>query len=153
MFTWWSNYIFSADGNYHITTMTKATLFANGLVKWEPPAIFKVRMVELERKIMLTTFTSSVLVWYRCSLLPIRWTNLLAQIWLLDFWRFSGNFPLPIHYLRRGNITELSGIMCSLSVSREGSASTSTVWMQQDDDKINILFQACNVLLEQLTIY
>lgn len=31
----------NADGNYHITTMTKATLFANGLVKWEPPAIFK----------------------------------------------------------------------------------------------------------------
>ena len=25
--------------------MTKATLFANGLVKWEPPAIFKVRMI------------------------------------------------------------------------------------------------------------
>ena len=37
---------FSADGNYHITTMTKATLFANGLVKWEPPAIFKVRILE-----------------------------------------------------------------------------------------------------------
>ena len=31
----------SADGNYHITTMTKATLYHNGLVKWEPPAIFK----------------------------------------------------------------------------------------------------------------
>ena len=37
--------IVSADGNYHITTMTKATLFANGLVKWEPPAIFKVRII------------------------------------------------------------------------------------------------------------
>ena len=32
---------FSADGNYHITTMTKATLYHDGLVKWEPPAIFK----------------------------------------------------------------------------------------------------------------
>ena len=31
----------SADGNYHITTMTKATLYSTGLVKWEPPAIFK----------------------------------------------------------------------------------------------------------------
>jgi hypothetical protein len=31
----------SADGNYHITTMTKATLYHHGLVKWEPPAIFK----------------------------------------------------------------------------------------------------------------
>ena len=31
----------SADGNYHITTMTKATLYHDGLVKWEPPAIFK----------------------------------------------------------------------------------------------------------------
>ena len=31
----------SADGNYHLTTMTKATLFHHGLVKWEPPAIFK----------------------------------------------------------------------------------------------------------------
>ena len=34
-------YNYSADGNYHITTMTKATLYHNGLVKWEPPAIFK----------------------------------------------------------------------------------------------------------------
>ena len=34
-------YIYSADGNYHITTMTKATLYHDGLVKWEPPAIFK----------------------------------------------------------------------------------------------------------------
>ena len=33
--------VFSADGNYHITTMTKATLYHHGLVKWEPPAIFK----------------------------------------------------------------------------------------------------------------
>jgi len=31
----------NADGNYHLTTMTKATLFHHGLVKWEPPAIFK----------------------------------------------------------------------------------------------------------------
>jgi len=31
----------NADGNYHITTMTKATLYHHGLVKWEPPAIFK----------------------------------------------------------------------------------------------------------------
>merc|ERR1711963_604503 len=31
----------NADGNYHITTMTKATLYHDGLVKWEPPAIFK----------------------------------------------------------------------------------------------------------------
>lgn len=31
----------NADGDYHITTMTKATLYHHGLVKWEPPAIFK----------------------------------------------------------------------------------------------------------------
>ena len=38
--------------------MTKATLFANGLVKWEPPAIFKVRMIGieyLEREIITTS--------------------------------------------------------------------------------------------------
>ena len=32
---------YSDDGNYHMTTMTKATLYHHGLVKWEPPAIFK----------------------------------------------------------------------------------------------------------------
>ena len=36
-----ANCVCSADGNYHITTMTKATLYHDGLVKWEPPAIFK----------------------------------------------------------------------------------------------------------------
>ena len=36
-----TNCVCSADGNYHITTMTKATLYHDGLVKWEPPAIFK----------------------------------------------------------------------------------------------------------------
>ena len=32
---------YSADGNYEVTLMTKATLDWNGLVKWEPPAIYK----------------------------------------------------------------------------------------------------------------
>lgn len=31
----------NADGDYQITTMTKATLYNTGQVKWEPPAIFK----------------------------------------------------------------------------------------------------------------
>ncbi|CAD5116496.1 DgyrCDS5376 [Dimorphilus gyrociliatus] len=31
----------NADGNYEVTLMTKATLFANGTVHWEPPAIYK----------------------------------------------------------------------------------------------------------------
>lgn len=31
----------SADGNYEVTLMTKATLYANGRVHWEPPAIYK----------------------------------------------------------------------------------------------------------------
>ena len=31
----------SADGNYQVTLMTKATLHPDGLVVWEPPAIYK----------------------------------------------------------------------------------------------------------------
>lgn len=31
----------SADGNYEVTLMTKATLQPEGLVIWEPPAIYK----------------------------------------------------------------------------------------------------------------
>ncbi|KAK3605661.1 hypothetical protein CHS0354_032618 [Potamilus streckersoni] len=31
----------NADGNYEVTLMTKATLHQNGLVVWEPPAIYK----------------------------------------------------------------------------------------------------------------
>ena len=31
----------SADGNYEVTLMTKATLHYNGKVLWEPPAIYK----------------------------------------------------------------------------------------------------------------
>ncbi|KAK7115593.1 acetylcholine receptor subunit alpha-like isoform X2 [Littorina saxatilis] len=31
----------NADGNYQVTLMTKATLHPNGLVIWEPPAIYK----------------------------------------------------------------------------------------------------------------
>lgn len=32
---------FSADGNYEVTLMTKATLHPDGRVVWEPPAIYK----------------------------------------------------------------------------------------------------------------
>ena len=32
---------YSADGNYQVTLMTKATLHSNGRVVWEPPAIYK----------------------------------------------------------------------------------------------------------------
>ena len=31
----------SADGNYEVTMMTKATIFFNGAVHWKPPAIYK----------------------------------------------------------------------------------------------------------------
>ncbi len=31
----------SADGKYEITLMTRAQVFFNGTVIWEPPAIFK----------------------------------------------------------------------------------------------------------------
>jgi len=31
----------SADGNYEVTLMTKATLHNDGLVLWTPPAIYK----------------------------------------------------------------------------------------------------------------
>jgi nicotinic acetylcholine receptor len=42
--------ICSADGAYNITiTNTKATLHYNGLVKWEPPAIFvSLCMIDVE---------------------------------------------------------------------------------------------------------
>jgi nicotinic acetylcholine receptor len=33
--------ISSADGEYVVTTMTKAVLNSDGRVKWDPPAIFK----------------------------------------------------------------------------------------------------------------
>ncbi|KAI8777769.1 acetylcholine receptor subunit beta 2 isoform X1 [Biomphalaria glabrata] len=31
----------NADGKYEVTLMTKATVYANGHVVWEPPAIYK----------------------------------------------------------------------------------------------------------------
>ena len=33
--------LFSADGDYTVTIMTKATLTYTGKVQWSPPAIFK----------------------------------------------------------------------------------------------------------------
>ena len=33
--------VFSADGDYTVTLMTKATLSFYGKVSWEPPAIYK----------------------------------------------------------------------------------------------------------------
>jgi Neurotransmitter-gated ion-channel ligand binding domain len=33
--------IFSADGNYEVTIMTKAILHHTGKVVWKPPAIYK----------------------------------------------------------------------------------------------------------------
>jgi len=33
--------VYSADGNYEVTLMTKATIHPSGLVHWEPPAIYK----------------------------------------------------------------------------------------------------------------
>ena len=34
-------YVDSADGNYEVTLMTKATLYPSGKVQWDPPAIYK----------------------------------------------------------------------------------------------------------------
>ena len=34
-------WIFSADGNYEVTIMTKAILHYSGRVTWNPPAIYK----------------------------------------------------------------------------------------------------------------
>lgn len=31
----------SADGHYEVTLMTKATVYSNGLVIWQPPAVYK----------------------------------------------------------------------------------------------------------------
>ena len=33
--------LFSADGSYEVTLMTKATVYYNGMVVWQPPAIYK----------------------------------------------------------------------------------------------------------------
>lgn len=33
--------VHSADGNYEVTLMTKATVYYNGLVVWQPPAVYK----------------------------------------------------------------------------------------------------------------
>lgn len=33
--------VHSADGNYEVTLMTKATVYFNGLVVWQPPAVYK----------------------------------------------------------------------------------------------------------------
>ena len=33
--------ISSADGDYTVTLMTKATITHNGTVRWEPPAIYR----------------------------------------------------------------------------------------------------------------
>lgn len=32
---------YSADGHYEVTLMTKATVHSNGLVIWQPPAVYK----------------------------------------------------------------------------------------------------------------
>ena len=31
----------SADGNYEVTLMTKATVYYSGMVVWQPPAVYK----------------------------------------------------------------------------------------------------------------
>lgn len=33
--------VHSADGNYEVTLMTKATVYYTGLVVWQPPAVYK----------------------------------------------------------------------------------------------------------------
>lgn len=35
------NFYYSADGHYEVTLMTKATVYNNGLVIWQPPAVYK----------------------------------------------------------------------------------------------------------------
>lgn len=39
--SFWFNVVFSADGNYEVTIMTKAILHHSGKVLWKPPAIYK----------------------------------------------------------------------------------------------------------------
>ena len=36
----WLLLLFSGDGNFEVTLVTKATLYNNGLVEWKPPAIY-----------------------------------------------------------------------------------------------------------------
>ena len=37
---YFDHYIFSADGNFEVTLSTKATLYSDGRVVWNPPAIY-----------------------------------------------------------------------------------------------------------------
>lgn len=34
-------FVRSADGNYEVTLMTKATVYYSGMVVWQPPAVYK----------------------------------------------------------------------------------------------------------------
>lgn len=38
---YFSYYVYSADGDYEVTLMTKATVYYTGLIVWQPPTIYK----------------------------------------------------------------------------------------------------------------
>jgi hypothetical protein len=47
----------SADGKYEVTHMTRATVDFNGVVLWEPPAIYRSSCtINVECKLILNTF-------------------------------------------------------------------------------------------------
>ena len=68
----------SADGHYEVTLMTKATLHPNGLVYWEPPAIFKssctmdVEFFPFDRQLCRMKFGSWTYDGYQASAAPLR---------------------------------------------------------------------------------
>jgi len=83
----------SADGSYEVTLMTKATLFPDGRVHWEPP----VRPSTVVYSTMGVTSCPlgaagdlQEFVYDRRRVLPVRQTAVHAQVRLMDLRRISG---------------------------------------------------------------
>lgn len=75
-------FLFSADGEYVVTTMTKAVLTYTGRVSWDPPAIFKssceidVRYFPFDEQTCFMKFGSWTYDGYRVSFFSyffVRW--------------------------------------------------------------------------------
>lgn len=106
----------SADGEYVVTTMTKASLYYDGIVKWY--RLFPLPTIRLLFRGQLCVFFSSsfkpyiyfyqqesagniqILLRDRCALFPFRYTNLLHEIWLLVLQRSSSTLYSPVCCIR-----------------------------------------------------
>lgn len=80
---------FSADGNYEVTLMTKATLHHTGRVVWEPPAIYKSSCT-----IDVEFFPFDVQL---CSMKFGSWTYDGDQVDLVHICSAEGKDDKPIH--------------------------------------------------------